>query len=105
MKALDCCKTMEMELTAWKAMIYDIVRNMEKLPGGEKERILPNIQDIHILIEEMDERIEEIREKCSPETCIEDIKTEREKFGDIAVSFRVKVEDAIQFLGAGNFGG
>ena len=105
MKALDCCKTMEMELTAWKAMIYDIVRNMEKLPGGEKERILPNIQDIHILVEEMDERIEDIREKCAPQTCIEDIKTEREEYDKIAVSFRVKVEDAIQFLGAGNFGG
>ena len=105
MKALDCCKTMEMELTAWKAMIYDIVRNMEKLPGGERANILPNIEDIHILVEEMDERIEEIRNNCTPETCIDDIKTERKNFDDMAVSFRVKVEDAIQFLGAGNFGG
>ena len=96
---------MEMELTAWKAMVYDIVRNMEKLGGGEKETILPNIQDIHMLVEEMDNRIEEIREKCSPETGIDDIRTERDKFNVDVSSLRVKVEDAMQVLGAGNFGG
>ncbi len=105
MKALDCCKTMEMELTGWKAMVYDIVRVMDKLPGGEKEKIISNIQDIHILVEEMDDRIDEIREMCTPQTCIDDIKTEREEFDKMAVSFRVKVEDAIDYLGAGNFGG
>ena len=105
MNARNCCKTMEMELTAWKAVIYDIVRNMEKLPGGDKENILPNIQDIHILIEEMDNRIDEIREKCTPETGIDDIRTEREKFDIDISSLRTKVEDAVQVLGAGNFGG
>ena len=43
MKARNCCKTMEAELTAWKANVYDIVRSMEKLPGGEKEKFHPNI--------------------------------------------------------------
>jgi len=105
MNAKNCCKTMEMELAGWKAMVYDIVRNMEKLPGGEKEKILPNIQDIHILVEEMDNRIDEIRERCSPETGIDDIRTDREKFNVDLSKLRVKVEDAAQFLGAGNFGG
>ena len=44
----NCCKTMEMELTGWKAIIYDITRKMDKLPGGEKEKILPNIEDLHL---------------------------------------------------------
>jgi hypothetical protein len=105
MKARNCCKTMEMELTAWKAVIYDIVRNMEKLGGGEKEKILPNIHDIHILVEEMDNRIDEIRENCTPETGMDDIRTEREKFNGDVSSLRVKVADAVQVLGAGNFGG
>ncbi|MBW2368633.1 MAG: hypothetical protein JRH15_12190 [Deltaproteobacteria bacterium] len=43
MKAGNCCKTMEAELTAWKANVYDIVRAMETLPGGERAKILPNI--------------------------------------------------------------
>jgi len=105
MKARNCCKTMEMELTAWKAIVYDIVRKMEALPGNAKEKIPPNIEDIHILIAEMDDRIERIRENCTPETGIDDIKTERDEFGQHLASARVKVEDAMAFLGAGNFGG
>lgn len=105
MKARNCCKTMEMELTAWKAIIYDIVRKMDRLSGGEKEKIHGNIEDLHILVEELDERIDQIRESCTPETGIDDIKTEREKFDSSMSSLRVKAEDAMQILGAGNFGG
>ena len=80
MTARNCCKTMEMELTAWKAIVYDIARKLDRLPGGDKTKILPNIEDIRILVEEMDERIEEIRDKCTPETGIDDIRTEKEDF-------------------------
>jgi hypothetical protein len=68
---------MQAELTAWKASVYDIVRKMEELPGGEREKILPNIEDLHMLISEMDERIDWINDKCTPETGIDDIRTER----------------------------
>ncbi|MGD8472286.1 MAG: hypothetical protein PVF78_11415 [Desulfobacterales bacterium] len=105
MKARNCCKTMEAEVTAWKANVYDIARKMEELSGGEKEKILPHIEDLHILIAEMDDRIEQIRENCTPETCIDDIRTEREEFSKHMTSLRVKADEAIQILGAGNFGG
>ncbi len=96
---------MEMELTGWKAIVYDITRKMEKLPGGEKGKILPSIEDLHILIEEMDDRIDQIRENCTPETGINDIQTERKAFDDAITSLRVTAEEAMQGLGAGNFGG
>ena len=105
MKARNCCKTMQAELTAWKANVYDIARKMEELSGGEKEKILPHIEDLHMLIAEMDDRIEQIRENCTPETCIDDIRTEREEFSKHMTSLRVKADEAIQILGAGNFGG
>ena len=105
MKARNCCKTMEAELSAWKANVYDIVRNMEKLPGGKKEKILPNIEDLHILIAEMDDRLDQIRENCTPETGIDDIRTDREIFDKSLASLRVTAEEAMRGLGAGNFGG
>ncbi len=105
MKARNCCKTMEAELAAWKANVYDIVRHMEALPGGEKEKILPNIEDLHMLIAEMDERIEQIRDKCTPETGIADIQSEREAFDKSLGRLRVTAEEAMRGLGAGNFGG
>ena len=105
MKARNCCKTMEAELTAWKANVYDIVRSMENLPGGEKEKILPNIEDLHMLIAEMDDRLDQIRENCTPETGIDDIRTDREKFDKSLATLRVTAEEAMRGLGAGNFGG
>jgi len=105
MLALNCCKTMEAELTAWKANVYDIARKMEGLPGDEREKILPNIEDLHILIAEMDERIDQIRENCSPETGIDDIRTDKDKFDKSLSRLRVTAEEAMRGLGAGNFGG
>ncbi len=105
MLALNCCKTMEAELTAWKANVYDIARKMEELNGPEREKIHPNIEDLHILIAEMDDRIDQIRENCSPETGIEDIRSEKKKFDKSMSKLRVTAEEAMRGLGAGNFGG
>ncbi|MBW2131925.1 MAG: hypothetical protein JRG88_05220 [Deltaproteobacteria bacterium] len=105
MKALICCKTMEAELTAWKANVYDIVRKMQELPTVDRERVLSHIEDLHILIAEMDDRIEQIRENCNPETGIADIRTQREEFDKSLTSLRVKADEAMQIVGAGNFGG
>ena len=105
MRALNCCKTMEAELTAWKANVYDIVRKLDELSGGEKEKFHSNIEDLHMLIAEMDDRIDEIRKKCSPETGIDDIRTDRAKFDKALASLRVSADEAMRGLGAGNFGG
>lgn len=96
---------MEAELTAWKANVYEIVRKMQELPAVDRERVLSNIEDLHILITEMDDRIEQIREKCSPETGIADIRTQREEFDKSLTSLRVKADEAMQIVGSGNFGG
>ena len=101
----NCCQAMERELTAWKATVYDIVRKMDKMPGGVKQNFLTNIEDMHMLVEELDQRIENIRANCTPETGIEDIKTEREGFTYSLSELRVKAEDAMKILGAGDFGG
>ena len=105
MKARNCCKTMEAELTAWKANVYDIVRNIEKLPGGEKKKIHPNIEDLHMLIADMDDRIEQIRANCTPETGIDDIRTDKELFDKSLTTLRMTADEAMRGLGGGNFGG
>ena len=75
MKAINSCKSMEAELTSWKANVYDIVRKIDELPGGEKEKLHPNMEDLHIFIEEIDDRIDQIRSNGIPETGIDDIRT------------------------------
>ena len=90
MKPGNRCKTIEMELTAWKTMLDDIYQELDMLPTLEKGRLQPNIEDIHILVEEMDERIDQIKVSCAPEAGMDDILTEREKFGLAAAKSRME---------------
>jgi hypothetical protein len=78
---------------------------MDKLPGGSKEKFLPHIEDLHIMVEELDQRIEDIRENCTPETGIGDIRTQKEGFDYELSKLRVSAEDAMKILSAGDFGG
>jgi hypothetical protein len=58
------CDNLTIELTGWKAKIYDIMRKLDKLPSGDKGKILGNVNDLHVLVEEMDDRIERLRNQC-----------------------------------------
>ena len=105
MNARNCCRTMEMELTTWKAVVYDIFRKLDSLPSRDKGNILPNIGDLHILVDEMDARIEQVRESCTPDTGMDDIQSEKDKFDHTLATVRTKAEDAMRVMGAGSFGG
>jgi len=59
MNVVDYCKGMEMELIAWKAKMYDLIRKVESLGSKEREKVLPNIQDLNMLIMDMSSRIEQ----------------------------------------------
>ena len=102
MNPKDCCKGIEMELTAWKAKIYDVVRHIDRLPGAEKQKILGNVEDLHMLIAEIDDRIDQVRTDCPSVTEFKPIK---ENLDSKLADLRVNYEDAIDVLGAGNFGG
>ena len=52
MDVTDYCKNMEMEMTTWKAKLYDVTRKVDKLGSAEKEKILANVEDLHMLLEE-----------------------------------------------------
>jgi len=67
MDVLDYCKGMEMELTAWKAKLYDLTRKVDKLPSGDKQRMLASVEDLHILVTEFEDRIGKLRTECPSE--------------------------------------
>ena len=75
------CDNLAIELTGWKAKIYDIIRKLDKLPSGDKGKILGQVNDLHVLVEEMDDRIERLKNQCpedwSPEKIELDTKMAR----------------------------
>ena len=58
-----------------------------------------------MLITEMDDRIDQIRDNCTPETGIDDIQADKELFDKSLASLRVTAEEAMRGLGGGDFGG
>jgi hypothetical protein len=64
MDARDYCDSLVSELTGWKAKIYDVMRRLEKVPSGDKEHVASQLNDFHIIFEELDNRIGKLRKEC-----------------------------------------
>lgn len=64
MEVKDYCKYVDVELTIWKAKLYDVLRKMEELPTSNKQQMFKEVNGLHIVISELDERIEKLRTEC-----------------------------------------
>lgn len=58
------CDRMEIELTDWKARIYDVIRKTNNLSAGDKEAVDPMIQDLRNIMDGLDERLEMLEREC-----------------------------------------
>lgn len=67
MDVKNYCANMEMELTSWKAKLYDVIKKIDQMPTGNKQRLLPHIEGFHMLMSELDERIVQLRTECPSE--------------------------------------
>lgn len=93
MNVNDYCKSIEQELTAWKAKLYDLTRKVDRLPGAHKEKMLGNVEDLHIIVAEFDQRIDQLRNECPTEWS--PIKKELD---EAHVDMRSKYDETISFL-------
>ena len=67
MDVKDYCRNMEIELTSWKAKLYDVIRKMDALSTGEKQKMFPQIEGFHMIMTELDDRIDQLRSECPTE--------------------------------------
>ena len=63
----DYCRNVHIEVTGWKAKIYDVMRKVDKLSSGDKTRILDQINDLHIIVEELGDRLTQLERECPSE--------------------------------------
>jgi hypothetical protein len=94
MNVVDYCKGMEMELIAWKAKMYDLTRKVESLGSKEREKVLPNVQDLNILITEMSSRIEQLKNECPTEWS-----PQKKDIDKGSVDMRGKYEETMEYIG------
>lgn len=67
MDAKTYCNSMGMELTAWKAKIYDAIRNVDKLSDADKEKVYPVVKEIHNVVESLGDRLDQLNRECPSE--------------------------------------
>ncbi|WP_054030442.1 hypothetical protein [Desulfatitalea tepidiphila] len=94
MDVKDFCSAMESEMTSWKAKMYDAMRKIDKLGTAEKEKLLMNIQDLNMLMDEMAQRVDQLRTECPSDWS--PIKKELEQG---TIDMRGKYEDTMEFIG------
>ena len=94
MDVQDYCKSMETEMAAWKANLYDVVRKVDKLGTAEKEKILPNVEDLHILLEEMSDRVQTLKTECPS-----DWSPVKKDIEQGSINMRGKYEETMDYLG------
>lgn len=94
MDVTDYCKNMEMEMTTWKAKLYDVTRKVDKLGSAEKEKILANVEDLHMLLEEMSDRVEKLRTECPS-----DWSPIKNEIDEGSIDMRGKYEETMEYIG------
>jgi len=67
MELQDFCMTAHIELAGWKAKIYDVMRRMDKLPPGEKAKTQELVNDLHVVVDEIADRLTQLQRECPAE--------------------------------------
>ena len=67
MDVTSYCENLSMELGGWKKKVEDIVGRIDKLSSGDKGKVLDQVNDLHALIEELEDRISRLKDECPTE--------------------------------------
>ena len=94
MEVTDYCKNMEMEMTNWKAKLNDVTRKVDNLGSAEKEKILANVEDLHMLLQEMADRVENLRTECPS-----DWSPMKNEIDEGSIDMRGKYEETMEYIG------
>ncbi len=94
------CDSLVVELGGWKSKIYDVVRRIDKLSSGDKEKVSSQVNDLHIFIEELEGRIDRLRRECPTDWKPDQIEIET-KIRDLETTYK----DVWQNVSPGDIGG
>ena len=74
--------------------MYDVVRKLDKLGTAEREKVLANFEDMHMLIEDIATRIDQFNRECLSEWS-----PEKKAIDNAHIDMRAKYEETMDFIG------
>ncbi len=67
MEIYDYCKNVNTELTKWKDRLYSEISKIDDLATGNKQRMYEEVNGLHIIMSELEDRIEKLQTACPTE--------------------------------------
>ena len=64
MELQDYCRNVQEELSGLKAKIYDVMHRLDEADTGDKGNIVSQVNDLHIIVEELGDRISKLGREC-----------------------------------------
>ncbi len=93
MNAKDYCRSLETELNAWKAKMYDMVRKVNNLQSAEQDKITSNVKALHSQIEDMERIIDELRTECPI-----DFSPQKKEVDETSEEMRTRYDEAMSAI-------
>ncbi len=59
------CSNVGEELEVWDNKLHELSRKIDRMPSLDKYRLLPHIEELHIIMTEMDDRLCDVMTACS----------------------------------------
>ncbi|MEJ2364270.1 MAG: hypothetical protein P8075_02240 [Deltaproteobacteria bacterium] len=100
MELQEYCHNVEEELTGWKAKVYDVMYRLDKVDTGDKGKIVSQVNDLHIIVQELSDRIAQLERECPTEW-----QPAREEIQNKLQALGYKWQEAWEGASGGNIGG
>ena len=96
----DYCRNVQIELSGWQAKVKEVVRRLDQVDAGDKSNVVSQVNDLHIILEELDQRVTLLETECPTEwyPAREEIQNKLQVLG-------YKWEEAWKHAVGGNVGG
>jgi len=64
MASRNYCTNVAEELTGWSEKLHKLSSEIDSVPSIDKYRLFPQIEELHIIMTELDDRLCELLESC-----------------------------------------
>jgi hypothetical protein len=64
MASRDYCSNVAEELERWSGRLHSLSDEIDRIPSIDKYRMLPQIEQLHILMTELDDRLCDLMNSC-----------------------------------------
>ena len=59
------CDNLSIELAGWKTKLAGVVKKLDSVSTGDKEKVVAEVNELHMVMEELGDRIEKLKRECA----------------------------------------